>query len=171
MKSRVFAQSHCHWCCSRQCPNWASYWVHEAPWLVHQVGKVVCNRGVWPPMLSLTRRLAESLSACSLSCHSHALQWPKCVLSGGFRGCKCTPLWRLVMYFSIHNWTSPSNDYAAVACSNNNQAQLHTHVSVHYWSPDVWPGLESLQNIQFVLPVWPDVGVAIKTFRVCFTRQ
>jgi len=27
---------------------------------------------------------------------------------------------------------SPSNDYAAVACSNNNQAQLHTHVSLPY---------------------------------------
>ena len=52
--------------------------------------------------------------------------------SGGFRGgkgCKCTPLWRLVMYFCVHNCTSPSYDYAAVACSNN-QAQLHTHVSV-----------------------------------------
>ena len=23
--------------------------------------------------------------------------------SGGFRGCKCTPLWGLVMYFGIHN--------------------------------------------------------------------
>ena len=151
MKCQVFAQSHCHWCCSRQCPNWASYWVHEAPWLVHRVGKAVCNRGVWPHMLSLTRRLAESLSACSLSWHSHALQWPKCVLSGGFRECKCTPLWQLVMYFSVHNCTSSSNDYAAVACSNNNQAQLKTRVSVPYWSPDVWLGLELLRNIQFGL--------------------
>ena len=40
--------------------------------------------------------------------------------------CKCTPLWRLVMYFCIRICTSPSNDYTAVACSNNNQAQLHT---------------------------------------------
>ena len=32
--------------------------------------------------------------------------------------------------FCVHDCTSPSNDYAAVACSNNNQAQLHTHVSV-----------------------------------------
>ena len=31
------------------------------------------------------------------------------------------------MYFCIHNCMSPSKDYAAVACSNNNQAQLHTH--------------------------------------------
>ena len=45
-------------------------------------------------------------------------------VSGRFRGCKCTPLWQLVMYFSLHNCTSPSNDYAAVACSNNNQAQF-----------------------------------------------
>ena len=38
--------------------------------------------------------------------------------------------WELVMYFCVHNCTSPSNDYAAVGCSNNNQAQL-------YSSPDV----------------------------------
>ena len=54
--------------------------------------------------------------------------------SGGFRGgkggCKCTPLWQLVMYFYVNNCTSPSNNYAAVACSNDNQAQLPTHVSV-----------------------------------------
>ena len=73
------------------------------------------------------------------------------VFRGGKGGCKCTPLWRLVMYFCVHNCTSPSNDYAAVACSNNNQAQLHTHESVRYWSPDVWPGLELLRNIQFGL--------------------
>jgi len=48
----------------------------------------------------------------------------------------------LVMYFCVHNCTSPSNDYAAVAWSHNNQAQSHTHVSVCYWSPDVWLGLE-----------------------------
>ena len=65
--------------------------------------------------------------------------------SGRFRGCKCTPLWWLVMYFCVHNCTSPSNDYAAVACSNNN---LHTHASVPYWSPDVWLGLELLRDIQ-----------------------
>ena len=41
--------------------------------------------------------------------------------SGGFRGGKCTPLWRRVMYFCVHNCTSPSNDNAGVACSNNNQ--------------------------------------------------
>ena len=37
----------------------------------------------------------------------------------------------LVMYFCVHIYTSPSNDYTAVACSNN-QTQLHTHVSVPY---------------------------------------
>ena len=47
-----------------------------------------------------------------------------------------------------------------VACSNNNQAQLHTHESVPYWSPDVWPGLQLLRNIQLGLPAWPEVGVA-----------
>ena len=52
--------------------------------------------------------------------------------SSGFSwgGCTCTPLWRLVMYFCVHNCMSPSNDYAAVACSNNNQAQLHTHIHI-----------------------------------------
>ena len=47
--------------------------------------------------------------------------------SDGFRGGKggganAPPLWRRVMYFCVHNCTSPSNDYAGVACSNNNQA-------------------------------------------------
>ena len=64
--------------------------------------------------------------------------------SGGFRGGK-------VMYFCVHNFTSLSNDYAAVACNNNNQAQL----SVSYWSPDIWLGLELLWDIQFGLPaIW-----------------
>jgi len=39
--------------------------------------------------------------------------------------------------FCVHNSMSPSKDYAAVAFSNNNQAQLHTHASVPYSSPDV----------------------------------
>ena len=73
------------------------------------------------------------------------------------------PLWRLAMYFCVHNCTSPSNDYAAVACSSN-QAQLHTHVSVLYWSPDVWLGLELLLDIQIGLPTWPEVGMAIQNF-------
>ena len=67
------------------------------------------------------------------------------IISGGFR------LWRLVMYFCVNNCTSPSNDYTAVECSNNNQAQLHTHVSVPYCSPDDWLGLELLWDIQFGL--------------------
>ena len=29
---------------------------------------------------------------------------------------------RFKMYFCVHNCTSPSNDYAGVPCSNNNQA-------------------------------------------------
>ena len=53
--------------------------------------------------------------------------------SGGFKGCKCTPLWWLVMYFFIHNCTSPSNDYAAVACSSGMQQQqpgtVHSRIS------------------------------------------
>ena len=63
------------------------------------------------------------------------------------------------MYFCVHNCTSPSNDYAAVAYSSN-QAQLHTHVSVPY----VWLGLELLLDIQFGLPMWPEVGVAMQNF-------
>ena len=43
------------------------------------------------------------------------------VISGGFRGAKgganAPPLWRLVVYFCVHNCTNPSNDYAAVAWS------------------------------------------------------
>jgi len=76
------------------------------------------------------------------------------------------------------------------ALSNNDQAQLHTHVSVPYWSPDVWLGLELLRDIQFELPAildnsltllasyqsativtcvmnaltWPEVGVATQKF-------
>ena len=63
-------------------------------------------------------------------------------ISGGFRGGRgvrggkgvqmYSPLAASIMYFCLRNCTSPSNDYAAVACSNNNQAQLHTHVSVPY---------------------------------------
>ena len=50
---------------------------------------------------------------------------------GGVRGVQMHPLWQLVMYFCVHNFTSTSNDYAAVACSNNNQAQLYTHSHIH----------------------------------------
>ena len=47
-------------------------------------------------------------------------------LGGGVRGVQITPLWQLVMYFCVHNCTSPSNNYAAVACSNINRTQLLT---------------------------------------------
>ena len=68
---------------------------------------------------------------------------------GGVRGVHLHPPLAASNVFCVHNCTSPSNDYAAVACSNNNEAQLHTHVSVPYWSPDVWLGLELLWDIQF----------------------
>ena len=68
---------------------------------------------------------------------------------GGVRGVQMHPPLAASNVFCVHNCMSPSNDYAAVACSNNNQAQLHTHVSVPYWSPDVWLGLELLRDIQF----------------------
>ena len=47
---------------------------------------------------------------------------------GGVRGVQMHPPLAASNVFCVHNCTSPSNDYAAVACSNNNQAQLHTHV-------------------------------------------
>ena len=76
----------------------------------------------------------------SLACHIHSTSsgWSDIakVSSGGFKGGKgganAPPFWGLVMYFCVHICTSPSNDYTAVACSNNNQAQLHTHASVSY---------------------------------------
>ena len=51
---------------------------------------------------------------------------------GGVRGVQMHPPLAASNVFCVHNCTSLSNDYAAVACSNNNQAQLHTHVSVPY---------------------------------------
>ena len=51
---------------------------------------------------------------------------------GGVRGVQMHPPLAASNVFCVHNCTSPSNDYAAVAFSNNNQAQLHTHVSVPY---------------------------------------
>ena len=51
---------------------------------------------------------------------------------GGVRGVQMHPPLAASNVFCVHNCTSPSNDYAAVACSNNNQAHLHTHVSVPY---------------------------------------
>ena len=57
---------------------------------------------------------------------------------GGGGGGVCK--WAVSNVFSVHInkfCTSPSNDYIAVACSNNNQAQVHTHVSVPYRSPEV----------------------------------
>jgi len=103
---------------------------------------------------------------------------------GWVREVQMHPLWRLIMYFFIHNCTSPSNDYAAVACSNSNQVHLHAHVSVPYWSPDVWLGLDLLRNIQFGLPAIlkcslasyqshecvnvPEVGVAVQNLSGAF---
>ena len=51
---------------------------------------------------------------------------------GGVRGVQMHPPLAASDVFCVLNCTSPSNDYAAVACSNNNQAQLHTHVPVPY---------------------------------------
>ena len=45
-------------------------------------------------------------------------------------GANAPPL--AAMNFCIRNHMSPSNDCTAVPCSNNNQAQLHIHISVPY---------------------------------------
>ena len=45
-------------------------------------------------------------------------------IQGGGKGGANAALWRRVMYFCVHNCTSLSNDYAGLACSNNNQAPL-----------------------------------------------
>ena len=75
--------------------------------------------------------------------------------SGGFRGVRRVqmhPPLAASSIFCVHNCTSAWNGYAAVACSNNNQAQLHTRISIPYWSPDVGLGLELLWDTQFGLP-------------------
>ena len=51
---------------------------------------------------------------------------------GGVRGVQMHPPLPASMYFCLNNCTSPSNDYTAVECNNNDQAQLNTHVSVPY---------------------------------------
>ena len=80
---------------------------------------------------------------------------------GGVRGVQMHPPLAASNAFLHTYCTSPSNDYAAVACSNNNQAQLHTHVSVPYWSPDVWLGLKLLRGIQLGLPAILNNSLAI----------
>ena len=64
--------------------------------------------------------------------HSESVNYQWWIWGGGIRG---PPFGG---YFCVHNCMSLSNDYAAVTCSNNNQAQLHTHVSVPYQSLEVW---------------------------------
>ena len=46
---------------------------------------------------------------------------------GGVRGVQMHPPLAASNVFCVHNCTNPSNDYAAVACSNNNQACTVTH--------------------------------------------
>ena len=106
------------------------------------------------PLYCVTQACFTTFQWLTLQLHETMLNKRKTVADlGEVRGVQMHPLWRLVMYFCVHNCTSPSNDYAAVACISNNQAQLYTHVSVPYWSPDVWLGLEMLRDIQFGLPV------------------
>jgi len=49
--------------------------------------------------------------------------------SGGVRGVQMHPP---LAASNVFYCTSPSNDYTAVECSNNDQAQLNTHASVPY---------------------------------------
>ena len=65
-------------------------------------------------------------------------------IQGGVRGVQMHPP-LAARNFCVHNCTTPSNDYAAVACSNNNQAQF-TDVSVPYRR------LTRPRDTQFVLP-------------------
>ena len=68
-----------------------------------------------------------------VSAHRARIMYPTPVADlGGVRGVQMHPPLAASNVFCVYNCTSPSNDYAAVACSNNNQAQLHTHVSVPY---------------------------------------
>ena len=55
-------------------------------------------------------------------------------INSGFRGGKgdLHPPLAASNVFCVNNCTSPSNDYTAVECSNNDQVQLNTHVSVPY---------------------------------------
>ena len=78
---------------------------------------------------------------------------------------KGTPLWRLVMYFCVNNCTSPSNDYTAVACSNNNQAQLYTHSRISSLLISrrlTRPRVASRYSVRTF--TWPEVGVATQKF-------
>ena len=124
--------------------EWASKLYNAKRYVIHKLSKnvIVIFLGrvlqhIWLQIVSVLT-LIHNVSVVQIE-----TLWPSC--SGGFGGVrgvhKCTPFWRQVMYFCLHNCTSPSKYYAAVACSNN-QAQLHPHVSVPYWSPDVWLGLE-----------------------------
>ena len=89
----------------------------------------VCGHYTWPEAEQVLLQLMGPNHAVPSSVEVKCT----CVSSGGFRGgkggCKCTPLWQLVMYFCVRTCTSPSNDYTAVAWRNNNQAQLHTCIS------------------------------------------
>ena len=90
--------------------------------------------------------------------------------SGGFRGMQMHPLWRLVLYF-LRKQLHDSLKITAVECSNNNQAQLHTHISAPYWSPDAWLDLELLQDIQFGRLRDRKWAWYPKIFLIRFTRQ
>ena len=58
---------------------------------------------------------------CNL-CVSCTLRFTAVADLGGVRGVQMHPPFAAINVFCVHNCTSPSNDYAAVACSNNNQA-------------------------------------------------
>ena len=80
------------------------FWWHILRYVNKAFQYTLCSiyRGLWGWWLS--------------GCHQHWKLKLRCSAVADLGGCKCTPLWRLVMYFCIHNCTIPSNDYAAVAC-------------------------------------------------------
>jgi len=58
------------------------------------------------------------------SSSSHLIEYPNLTRTsvadlGGVRGVQMHPPLAVVMYFCVHNCTSSSNDYAAVACISN----------------------------------------------------
>ena len=85
---------------------------------------------------------------------------------------KCTPLWRLVMYFCVHNCTSPSNDYAA-ATTTRHSCTLTYLISKRMTRPRVALrySVRTILNSVVNVLTWPEVGVATLKFQMHFVRQ
>ena len=102
--------------------------------LFYHLHSLYCTRSIRSSHSTLYYH-REKNSLVQLACHSYGC----CNAVADLGGANPPP--PPLVSSNIFCWTSPSNYYAAVAHSNNNQAQLHTHVPVPYWSPDVWLSL------------------------------